>query len=308
VIITGATMYSEPMHLLIDGRNILYRALFATHGDMEFASRKTDKFAAISRFIHFYYDQIRPQHIHVFWDVPKRQVWRRAIYPLYKENRNTADRADFDIGAELAHYEKICQELWTAMGMRQYRVPAMEADDLIYAFCHYKHKEEIVIVSTDSDLTQIPYRFDNVRVFSPQTKKYITCPEFDPVAIKCLSGDKADNITGYRGIADIKSRKLLASEKILLEFLATQGDYTYRRNRILIDLSLCPALVDNILYVMQQMASEPTFDTLIVKDLLHKYKLRGMVTEYPKTILPFSFRQENNNGRAHCLCNSDPNT
>ncbi|MBD3407199.1 MAG: hypothetical protein GF411_13855 [Candidatus Lokiarchaeota archaeon] len=279
------------MHLLIDGKNILYRALFAAENDSEFTNKKSDKFAAISRFMHYYYDKVRPKHTHVFWDAPKKDLWRRSIHALYKDGRNPGARG-IDIESELVKYQEIASEVWSAMGIRQYYRASMEADDLIFAFCHHIRSTPIVIVSSDSDLVQIMYYHNNVDILSPQTKKFVDKPTLDPVSIKCLQGDKTDNIKGYDGIGKVKSKRLVESPDKLFEFLQANGDNIYRRNRRIIDLSLCPFTLDNILYIMKILSTEkPQFDSDKLKELLHeKYKMRGMVVEYPKTILPFSWR------------------
>jgi len=279
------------MHLLIDGKNVLYRALFATAKDQDFGYGKKSRFVAISRFMHDYWNRNRTSKVHVFWDAPRTTTWRRLISPVYKDGRTSQD----EIKDDITKYQEICMSVWQAMGMRQYYRDFMEADDLVYAFCRHVRAtsdEEIVIVSNDSDLRQIPYTLKNVQIFNPSKKAIAPLDEVSPVEQKSLKGDTSDNIAGYAGIGEVKSKKLIQDNNALLEFFNKNGSEIYRRNLLLIDLSLCPYLIDNVLYVMGVMNSECAFDAAEVKRLLHeKYKMKGIVTEYTRTILPFAWSQ-----------------
>jgi len=65
------------------------------------------------------------------------------------------------------------------------------------------------------------------------------------------------------------------------------GDQQFRRNRALIDLSLCPYLLDNMMYVEERLTSEVTFNYNKIIDGLRKRKVNGVVIEANQYIKPF---------------------
>jgi 5'-3' exonuclease len=175
------------------------------------------------------------------------------------------------------------------MGIKQYVRDAMEADDLIYAFCHFYNGDEITIFSSDKDLYQIPYYFDSVSLYDTGDKKIIDRPKINPVRIKCLQGDSSDNIDGYHGVGKIKSPKLAGDNKLIAEFLESKGDEQFSRNLRLIDLALCPYILDNIRYIIAHSNKPPIFDREALKDILYsKHNIRGIDSVYRRMLLQFS--------------------
>jgi len=137
-------------------------------------------------------------------------------------------------------------------------------------------------------MIQLLYRFNNVQLFSPLKKEFVKKPKVDPVIIKCLMGDKSDNINGYYGIGPKKALKLASDEDKLYEFFNESGEQIYKQNRKLIDLSLCPNLIDNILYTFKQSKTEISFKKdIIVEAIYSKYKLKGIMADFKSLILPF---------------------
>jgi 5'-3' exonuclease len=268
-------------HLLIDGKNLLYRALYASYNGT------TDQFVVISRCIHGYYDLFPAQNIHVFWDA--KPLWRDKIYPEYKKGRVPHNAR---IDADIAKYQPIAMEIWSKMNTRQYRRDKMEADDLIYAFCHHFKQDKIIIASSDGDMTQISFYHDNVQVYNPLEKKIVDRPTINPVDIKCLDGDKSDNIIGYTNIGEVKSRLIAEDYTKLSKLLAESAD-KYKFNRSLIDLAMCPYLLTNVLYILSVMKDKPVFEKETIRQLCEKYKIRGMVGEFSKVILPFGRTSSN---------------
>ena len=133
--LVGAGETSRPhymhKHLLIDGRNIIYRAIYAGRSDNMFMMSGLDIFAVFARFIHYYQVQFRPKSIHIFWDDECSRLWRTKILPTYKGQRKDDDGAKKDV----FHILKISLDLYKTLGIRQYFRHTQEADDLIYAFC-----------------------------------------------------------------------------------------------------------------------------------------------------------------------------
>lgn len=271
------------MHLLIDGKNLLYRGIY-----ISLNTHTKDHFVAISRMMHSYFHKFAKDndgHVHVFWDDDKENLWRREIHPEYKDSscRNKSS----DINEKLVKYQDICKEVWENMGIKQYWLPKMEADDLIYAFCHIigGHK---VVVSNDGDMLQLPYKFQNVKVFNPSKKKICKKPPIDPVTYKCLDGDNSDNINGYYGIGPKRALEYCKCHLKLWELLSEKGPELFERNRKLIDLSLCPHLSQNILYILENINKPTKYNKNTLTELLYnKHKIKGIMTEYKSIISPF---------------------
>jgi 5'-3' exonuclease len=275
-------------HLIIDAKNMLYRAIYSARSDQNFKSSGHHPINIVLHILTYYREKFQPEQIHVFWDSPRDHTWRR------KET----------IVQGLVDLTEISTMLFSNMGIRQYYRSLMEADDLIYAFCKLNPQEPSVIVSSDSDLNQIPFHFSNVSVYHP-TKKKDTVeprPKHDPIPRKCLIGDKSDNIFGYHRVGKVTAGRLTEDTEKLHEFFLSEkaivqdydsgqqvvvGPRRFLENLQLIDLSLCPHLLDNLGYVLSKQFKPVKFDLKNVRNLISKYKLRGVTADIPRYISPF---------------------
>lgn len=277
------------MHVLVDGKNLLYRTVFAARGKRE------DRFVTVCKQLYYYYMEVPATEIHVFWDSARTDLWRTQLYSDYKEGRREIPD---DIRDDLARCQSLCQEAWRYMGVKQYLRDAMEADDLIYAFCHFYNGDDIVIFSSDKDLYQIPYYFDSIQLYDTGDKRIIERPNINPIRIKCLQGDVSDNIDGYHGVGKIKSPQIAESNNAISEFLEKRGDDRFMRNLQLIDLALCPHLMDNIRYVIECSRIPPEFNKEKLKSILYsKHNIRGIDPIYKRILLQFSKLDRSDNGR-----------
>ena len=292
-------------HMLIDGRNAMYRAIYAGLADQEFVKSKYDFAVIFFRFTNHLINKFRPKSIHLFWDCPKEMVWRRKIYPQYKESREHR-RTDIDIDSILKRTIQIIKEISTFANCHNYELPKQEADDLIYAFCFRNRSVKSLIISSDGDFKQIPYLFHNVDLLNPLRKpeKIYQNDEIDPVSVKCLMGEKTDNIDGYEKIGPVRAQQLICDPPRRAKFLLDNGEQLYRRNRALIDLSICPYVLDNYMYVDQIMSELVRFDLKAIQDIIQRYKIRGLSGEISRTILPLKFInvKENTDGNPDALC------
>ncbi len=288
-------------HLIIDAKNMLYRAVYSARSDKQFKNSEYHPINIVLHILTYYREKFNPEQLHVFWDSPREVTWRRKLSPTYKGNRGSHDEK---IVNGLINLTEVSIMLFNNMGIRQYYRSMMEADDLIYAFCKLNPKESSVIVSSDSDLTQISYCFKNVSVYHPSKKrdKIEPRPKNDPVIQKCLIGDKSDNIAGYHRVGKITASRLTENTEKLHEFFLSEkaivqdrssgqrvlvGPKRFLENLQLIDLSLCPYLLDNLEYVLGKQFKPVKFDLKAVRNLISKYKLRGVTADIPRYISPF---------------------
>ena len=270
--------------LLIDARNALYRAIYAVKADRRH-SIKYHYFVVFLRQLTTWMNKYRPGSVHVFWDAPRNTVWRKLVLEGYK-NRSTSNYVE-DISEDLTMTTTVAKQFFKVMGVRQYDRIQMEADDLIYAASINLHPKPSVIVSTDSDMIQIPFLLSSSTVYNPKKQEEALIPKHNPILQKALAGDKADSIDGYYGIGPVKSATLLASDNILQEFLDTNGRRLFQRNMLLIDLSLCPKLLANRIYIQKVMSRAVHFDKDAIDQLINKYKVVGFQTEYVDLTIPF---------------------
>jgi 5'-3' exonuclease len=273
------------LHLFIDARNVLYRAVYASAVDQKYAI-KYHCMVIFLRQIVGWIQKYKPEKVHVFWDAPRITVWRKMVLSTYKDR--PPNPYIENIGDLLKVNTTVATDLLGVLNVRQYDRRQMEADDLIYAAAALFHPDKSVIVSTDSDLTQIPHIFSSSTVYDPQKMIEVETPKHHPAFMKALIGDKADVIQGYSGIGPKKAAMLLENPKHLQEFLNVKGKETYSRNLLLTDLSLCPQLLANKLYVQKVSGQDVVYDQTKVVELIKTNKIIGLDTEYADLIPAFS--------------------
>jgi len=275
--------------LLIDGKNTVYRTLFGARGNREFA--KYHPFTVWLRFTHVWLEKFKPDAVHVFWDCPKDEIWRKRVLNEYKAHRGDLPHYSDDIQAEVRKLVGAARAILPYMGVRQYYREHQECDDLIYSACRLltpsKSNRKVIIVSSDGDFAQLQWSMDHVSLYLPKTQKFADQPTCDPSIQKALSGDKSDNIDGFRGIGPVKSRHLASDPKKLIEFLDLADIKKFKRNLALVDLSMNPGHLNNELYILREMARDVQFDKLKINELGIEHKVRGLMSEYTRVAIAF---------------------
>ena len=267
--------------LVIDGRNSCYRAIYANRGD---SGSNYHNPVVMLRFMHTWLETFQPRNVHVFWDAPKATLWRRRLLPTYKERDTTYT---LDIGADLEMLQDAAHAIFKHLNIRQYQRKGQEADDLIYAFCRTVPDRPLIVISSDGDFTQLLYQFHNVLLYEPRKNELVPCPPVDPVVQKALMGDKTDKVSGYDGIGPVKSSQLAASLPARLDFLGQAGRQRYILNRLLIDLSLCPYVLANIMYVERVLCEDLDYNKAEVIKLSRSFKVIGLFQEYERICSPY---------------------
>ena len=273
--------------LLIDGKNTAYRALFAARANPDFLKGGVHPFVVWMRFANVWIQKFKPKSVHVFWDCPKDDIWRKRLFMEYKNNRDTMAHYADDVKAEMHRIESAAQALLPYMGARQYIRLAQESDDLIYSACKiltpsHQDARKVIVVSSDADFVQLQWSMPHVVAYEPRRAAFVDQPDVSPVVQKSLCGDKSDNIDGYRGIGPVKSRQLAEDPKKLVEFLDAMGDTKFRRNLALVDLSMNPSRMSNELYILRMMAKDVCFDKAKINEISMQHKVVGLMSEYAK--------------------------
>lgn len=180
-------------------------------------------------------------YIYIFWDGALGGQLRYNLYPEYKANRDktfSEDSVSSDYYREIDNFVKrvldkrnkakdpeklakkerfhmqrnIVQEYMEELFIRQAMCDKIEGDDLIAYYCiNKKPNERIYIVSGDRDITILLDIDDNICLYIPVIKKFVTAanhteilgyPQKNVLLKKILCGDTSDNIKGIKGLGE----------------------------------------------------------------------------------------------------------
>lgn len=149
--------------------------------------------------------------------------YRKALYPAYKQNRK--DKFDEQSEEERIAFEEFFEEFEASLGVLEeegytiFRYKGVEADDIAAHLVKEKYRyglENIWLISSDKDWDLLIQ--EGVSRFSYVTRKEITIDNWsehynisprDYISLKCLTGDKGDNIPGIPGIGPKRAEQLI---------------------------------------------------------------------------------------------------
>jgi 5'-3' exonuclease len=192
--------------------------------------------------------------------------WRKEIYPEYKFKRaSVREKSPIDWKSVFLIINKIKLDLKENFPYKIIEVARCEADDIIGVLAfdtqEFGQHDKVMIVSGDKDFIQL-HQFNNIRQYSPITKKFIQSS--DPKAYlleHLLKGDSSDGVPNVLSPDNTFSESIRQSpmtKKKMAKYTIDNLDdmhnimepEIYRnfcRNRKLIDLTQIPKdLVTNI--------------------------------------------------------------
>ncbi|MBI3834578.1 MAG: DNA polymerase I [Planctomycetes bacterium] len=198
---------------IIDGHYQIYRAFYGLSQPLMSPSGEPTN--ATHTFCSMLFSLIKtrkPDYLAMVADVSDETVFRRDLDPNYKAHRDPAPEG-LHIQAERIF------SIVEALRIPVFRVPGMEADDLMATIAEKMRDQdiEVFLVSRDKDLDQL--LTDHVRLFDP-VKQIVIDPAtlfeqkgYTPkqaVEIQTLIGDSTDNIPGVPGVGPKTAVKLIA--------------------------------------------------------------------------------------------------
>jgi DNA polymerase I len=224
------------MHLLIDGKNLVYRAFYG----MPELTRASDGFPtgaiygwckALWRLQGEYVGQLE-----VFWDAGSRA--RVELDADYKANRKPIPEP---MKAQLP----IIERLTTQMGVPSYKEPGSEADDLLAsrAWALADAGDTVLIVSADKDFAQCVNERINLLTPPPTVnpkdpwkrygreqviEKFGVSPE-QIAEYLALMGDSSDNVQGIDGVGPKTAADWLKSYKTIQGIIDNCGKLNPKR-------------------------------------------------------------------------------
>jgi hypothetical protein len=213
--------------------------------------------------------------------------WRKEVFPQYKHSRKSNREASTIDWTEVFRIiNLVFEEIGDNLPYKTVRVTGCEADDVIGALVErtqeFGNHDEVMIVSADKDFIQLQ-RYNNVRQFSPMTKKFIE--HSDPVEylfehiLKGDSGDGVPNVlspdnTFSEGIRQSPmTKKKIDTYRVPVDQLPeVMGEEIYRnycRNKRMIDLTQTPSnLVEEINKTYEE--SKPAHQSKVLNYLIKK--------------------------------------
>ncbi len=139
----------------------------------------------------------------------RTQTFRKDYYPEYKANRKEVDP---DLKCQFKHIEKMLR----ALNVTTVSMDGFEADDIIASIAEKNSVSDVVIISSDKDLTQLIN--EKVILYDSMKEKFIGTEEVKekfgvyPNKMKeflTLTGDSSDNIPGIPGVGPKTAAALL---------------------------------------------------------------------------------------------------
>lgn len=196
---------------LLDGYNLMHRSRFGMKAE--------------NGIIYTFFRSLRPlvselKPDKIFLVLEGFPAHRQGLDSNYKANRKVEQGTpQWDEMAEFRRQKKIIIDLVGNLPVTIARHPDLECDDVIASLVHAHADDECVVVSTDTDFYQL-LGAQNVSIYNPVKKEFVTNSVNDYVRWKALRGDKTDNIPSVSGMTDKAAEKLLANPEKLEKFLS----------------------------------------------------------------------------------------
>lgn len=185
--------------------------------------------------------------------------WRREIFPDYKMNRaKRNDEAEYKLLKTL--FPKI-EELLTMFHCKVLSVDEAEGDDVIYSLTkkYSELNEEVLVISSDGDFTQLLNKFDNVQVYTPMFKKYME-PKPNILMEKAIIGDASDGIPGIDRIGKKTLEKMIEDRALWIKKMTPENERIYEMFLKIIDLSKCPKTIQDRILDKDENTEYNVFD------------------------------------------------
>jgi DNA polymerase-1 len=229
--------------------------------------------------IKSYVNTYKPDKIIACWDEKPdyQRNDRKELFSEYKGNRSTD-------ASPHKNNEKIKEFLYT-LGIPSLFPRKLEADDVI-AYLTESLEGSKVIISVDKDFLQLINKsvivYDPIRKKETNTANFVEnvgYEQFNFMTIKCLVGDKSDNVPGIPKFGKVKVKKYLEGTVRL-----TDEEYSiFTRNLELFRLDKYKDTDnrDELLYYQEQMpgalSMEPCYQEFL--DLCQVYDINNILNK-----------------------------
>ena len=178
--------------IVIDGGNILHRAIFAYMNSPAVPAPYTYLRMIIGYLKRF--DVTLDTQIIIAQDYGRS--WRKGYDHNYKSQRKEKREEKKNEAwwkERYGEFDRLFEQLEKAMHWQFIKIWGTEADDIMSMVARYYKDKEVIIVSSDRDIEMLA-TFDNVRIFSPITKKFKDIPAPMKILLEKIQGDVSDNL------------------------------------------------------------------------------------------------------------------
>ena len=110
-----------------------------------------------------------------------RRSWRKDVVGEYKGTRKEKrEKSGLDWDKYFKDFDILLEEIDIGTNWNVIKIDSIEADDIMAVASRFYNDREVILVTYDSDLEQC-WSYENVKIFSPKSKKWKVKPEkFDP--------------------------------------------------------------------------------------------------------------------------------
>lgn len=310
----------SPDTLLIDATNLCHIHFHGNKGadDDSYISMT---FHTLLCSIKFLYNKFKPKKIIMVFD-DKHPSWRKlytkdidqcVTHVRYKSKRNKNEtpkekerRATLD--KESVFLKEMFQQHTSIPTLSK---KYLEGDDIIAGYVQTYEAEDIIIVSSDKDFTQLIG--DNVRLYNPVANEFRSLSDWNNDAKlfmfeKCIRGDAGDSvISSYPRLRatkiveaytdDFKKNNLLnhifevedihpETGKLIVYQYETKK--LFEENELLMDLSKQPDYIKDMIKDAVANITPSKFNMFQFLKFCGKYELRRIVKDAEQFIKPFS--------------------
>ena len=176
----------------IDGGGCLHRAIFSSMNNPQVPATYT-YLNMITGYLNKLSVTIEDKII-IAQDYGKS--WRKGLDHNYKAQRKEAREGKQSPEwwkSKYSEFDRLFEQLEISVNWNFIKIWGTESDDILSMICRYYNKNEVVIISSDRDLEQLTV-FDNVKVWSPITKKFKIIEAPMKVLLEKIQGDISDNL------------------------------------------------------------------------------------------------------------------
>lgn len=284
-------------YLVFDISSVLYRTFYANKSEDDTTIAGLASHSALTTLNKYYKAYPPAKGVVMAFD---RSSWRKAYTASelavtkkpYKGNRrkdmspSQQQKYERFLG-HLNDFETMITEHTAIVSLAKDK---LEADDLIAGFTQVYTSDDIIVISSDSDLLQLT-RNPRVRVVSPATGKDQSLEEYDGnpdyyTFFKCIRGDTADNIqSAYPGVRATAIKKAWEDEfariNLMQQVWKDEKDFEYKvgdlfdENEMLIHLEKQPAPIRRLIEstVTDSAVKDRAFSMFHFMKFLGKYQL-----------------------------------
>lgn len=234
----------------------------------------------IGFFYHIFSRKIFPilktyKNIIFCFDSPTGKLWRRNIYPLYKENRKQIKFINNDFFVNLRNYISLFK-------CKTFIVDDAEGDDVIYKICEIENEEEIIVISSDGDFRQLLDFFPYVKVFNPIKQEFFN-KKPNILFEKAIVGDPSDNIKGLSRIGKETFKKMMEDKLLWTKKMTPNNIELFESILKIVDLRKSPIKLQTKIEKQYKELIQNEFNIRKIESFYKENKMNEILEEWKNT-------------------------